>query len=120
MFKYKTKDAFNNAIQKANTVKTKIQLMLLTAVTTLTPVSVFAGTGSTSPEATVEVVLDYVTLVFPLIGIPLVLVGAFKLFMAYRNNQPEEYSSAAKDLAIGAIMIAFRVVVWTGLKKALF
>lgn len=121
MFKYNTKEAFKNAIHKANIAKTKMQLLaLMTASVAASPITVLAGTGGTDPTATVETVLDYVTLVFPLIGAPLVLVGAFKLFMAYRNNQPEEYSSAAKDVAIGAVMIVFRAFVWTGLKSVIF
>lgn len=120
MFRHKTKEAFDHAIQKANMIRAKMQIALMTAAAGASPVTVFAGSGATDPTATVETVMDYVVLIFPLIGVPLVLVGAFKAFMAYRSNQPEEYSAAAKDVAIGSVMIAFQVFIWRGLKSVIF
>ncbi len=115
MFRYNSKETFRNAIEKVNIAKQRAQLALMTAVALGTPVPVLAATGGTDPNTTLRGVLDLVTLVFPLIGAPLALAGAFKLFMAYRNNQPEEMSSATKDLAIGIVMIVFRVLIWPSL-----
>ena len=61
-------------------------------------------------------IADLVVGIFPLIGVFLILVGGFKIFMAYRNNQPEEQTSAAKDIVIGAVLIVFRAFVWTAIK----
>ena len=49
---------------------------------------------------------------FPAVGIVLALVGGFKLFMAFRNDQPDAYSGAAKDIVIGVVLATFATVVW--------
>lgn len=56
------------------------------------------------------------TTVFPLIGGVLVLLGVFKLIMAIRNDQPEAQGSAAKDIVIGAVVVAFGLLFWPILK----
>jgi hypothetical protein len=89
--------------------------------------SVFAagstpGSASSSESSAVSGILDLVgsvLIVTILIGIPLIAAGAFKLVMAYRSNQPDEMSSAAKDIAIGVALIIFRAVIWPGLKDAI-
>ncbi len=45
--------------------------------------------------------------IFPLVGGVLALLGVFKLVMAIRNDQPEAQASAARDIVIGAVMVAF-------------
>lgn len=57
--------------------------------------------------------------IFPLVGIFFVLAGIFKLVMAYRQDNPEAQSSAAKDIVIGVVFIVFRVFVWNTVKGAI-
>ena len=80
--------------------------------------NVLAAAGSAN--SIVETIAETVVNIFPLIGIFFVIAGAFKLFMAYRNNNPEDQTAAAKDIVIGAVFIVFRVFVWTSLKTAIF
>lgn len=44
------------------------------------------------------------------IGIPIALVGGFKLLMAFRNDQGDAVPSAARDLAIGIVITAFGII----------
>lgn len=57
--------------------------------------------------------------IFPLVGIFFVLAGVFKLVMAYRQDNPEAQSSAAKDIVIGVVFIVFRAFVWTIVRNAI-
>lgn len=65
-----------------------------------------------SAESAVQDILGKVIDVFPLVGIFFIAAGGFKLIMAYRSDQPEGQSAAAKDIAIGAVFIAFRAMIW--------
>ena len=78
-----------------------------------------ASSGSADPTSIVVSILDTIVGAFPAIGIVLALVGAFKLFMAFRNDQPDAYSGAAKDIVIGVILVVFKAFVWDGIKTAL-
>jgi len=62
-----------------------------------------------------EIVVD----IFPLVGIFFVIAGAFKLIMAYRNDQPEAQTSAAKDIVIGVVLIVFRVFAWPAISQVI-
>ena len=56
-----------------------------------------------------DTMVNLVTAILPyvaIIGIPMALVGGFKLIMAFRNDQGDAVPSAARDLAIG-IAITF-------------
>lgn len=44
------------------------------------------------------------------IGIPIACVGAFKLIMAFRNDQGDAVPAAARDLAIGVVLILFSTI----------
>lgn len=58
--------------------------------------------GADTMISLVNQILPYVAI----IGIPMALVGGFKLIMAFRNDQGDAVPSAARDLAIG-IAITF-------------
>ncbi len=60
------------------------------------------------------------TKIFPLVGGVLVLLGVFKLVMAIRNDQPESQASAARDIVIGAVMVAFGLIFWGPISGILF
>ena len=124
MFKLeKVKTKITNGFMKVGgkivNVKNKIVASVLSAQLALgaTQTNVFAATsGNDTADNLVMGIADLVVGIFPLIGVFLVLVGGFKIFMAYRNNQPEEQTSAAKDIVIGGVLIVFRVFIWTAIK----
>ena len=97
----------------------------LTAAATATALAtpMIASAGGTATAATqakdkvvgiVEIVVD----IFPLIGLFFVVAGGFKLVMAYRNDQPEAQTSAAKDIVIGVVLVLFRVFAWPAIRNA--
>lgn len=59
-------------------------------------------------------IIDQVITLFPAVGVVIALVGGFKLFMAFRNDQPDAYSGAVKDIVIGALLIGFERLMWNG------
>ena len=67
-------------------------------------------------KALVKAAIGVVVDIFPLIGGFFVVSGGFKLVMAYRGDNPEAQTGAAKDIVIGAVLIAFKVFVWNALK----
>lgn len=98
--------------KKMYKVQMAVTGLMMTVMMTGMPISVFASSGGGDGTGQVREVLDLVTLVFPLIGAPLALSGAFKLFMAYRGGQSEDMGAAGKDLAIGIVMVLFRALLW--------
>ena len=90
------------------------------------PVVAFAGgtdvnaqSGDGGAKNMVYEIASVVVNIFPLVGIFFVLAGIFKLVMAYRQDNPEAQSSAAKDIVIGVVFIVFRVFVWNVVKNAI-
>ena len=79
--------------------------------------TVTAANSATTPTASIVAILDKVIELFPAIGIVLIIVGAFKLFMAFRNDQPDAYGGAAKDMVIGIVCIIFKTFIWPTLTK---
>lgn len=76
----------------------------------------YAEEGGQTPVSVVLTLLDKIILIFPAIGIGIALVGAFKLFMAFRNDQPDSYSNAIKDISIGVVLIIFKLFIWETIK----
>jgi hypothetical protein len=106
------------ALSKIDSVKKKASLAAFTTGVALeaTGIPVFAAGGSTDANGSVLEIADMIINIFPLIGVFFVIAGAFKLFMAYRGNNPEDQSGAAKDIVIGAVFIAFRIFAWPTIK----
>lgn len=77
------------------------------------------GDGNADAGSLIGSIAEIVVNIFPFIGIFFVIAGVFKLIMAYRNDQPEGQSAAAKDIVIGVVFLAFRLFVWNALKGAL-
>lgn len=78
--------------------------------------------GPADTDGAESIVLSMVSLVvdiFPLIGIFFVVAGVFKLIMAYRSDNPEGQTAAAKDIVIGAIFLIFRAFAWPAIKSAM-
>ena len=109
------------ALSKVDSVKKKASLAAFTTGVALeaTGIPVFAAGGSTDANGSVLELADMLINIFPLIGVFFVIAGAFKLFMAYRGNNPEDQSGAAKDIVIGAVFIAFRVFAWPAIKSVI-
>lgn len=110
-----------NAIQKMKNkflyAKTKAELIIGGATLSLMTPSVHAsGGGATNMVLGIaEIVVD----IFPLVGIFFIIAGAFKLFLAYRNDQPEAQTGAAKDIVIGAVLVVFRLFAWNAIRNLL-
>ena len=80
------------------------------------PANVYAGNEAVTMVLNI---LDVIVSTFPAIGIVIALVGGFKLFMAFRNDQPDAYSGAAKDIVVGVILIVFDTLIWKGVIRGL-
>lgn len=122
MFKGTKMNEFKTrALSKVDSVKKKASLAAFTTGVALeaTGIPVFAAGGSTDANGSVLELADMLINIFPLIGVFFVIAGAFKLFMAYRGNNPEDQSGAAKDIVIGAVFIAFRVFAWPAIKSVI-
>lgn len=83
------------------------------AVGGLSVSTAYAETDAQAKNIIVSIVGQIITL-FPAVGIVIALVGGFKLFMAFRNDQPDAYSGAVKDIVIGALLIGFERLMWSG------
>jgi hypothetical protein len=78
--------------------------------------------GNTQVNAGFNIVkqlIDVATWLFVFMGAFYLLPGLFKLINSLRNNQPEETSSAAKDVAIGIVLLMFKVI-WSGVSGKIF
>ena len=67
---------------------------------------------SVDPNNLIKSIIEGVMDLFPAVGIVIALVGAFKLYMAFRNDQPDAYSNSIKDIVIGALLVTFRYTIW--------
>jgi hypothetical protein len=66
-----------------------------------------------------KTLIDVATWLFVFMGAFYLLPGLFKLINSLRNNQPEETSGAAKDVAVGIVLCMFKVL-WSGVESVLF
>lgn len=113
----------NKISNVTNSLKAKWAMLSAMVATTLPQVASANTTpagGSDQPENVVQAVIEVVVNIFPLIGAFFVVAGVFKLIMAYRNDQPEAQTAAAKDIVIGAIFIVFRVFAWEPVSNVIF
>lgn len=107
---------------KAQYLATSLALAMATA-----KVPVFAGNGSSigsgagdDPSAIVKEAINIVVKMFPYVGGFFIVAGLFKLFLAYRNDQPEAQAGAAKDIVVGAVFVVFAVFAWDPISNLLF
>ena len=105
------KEKTSKLMQKTHLAKAKLGILAAAAMTA-TPTMVHAATKAEAENLIFDIV-DKVVDIFPFIGVFFVVAGGFKLIMAYRNDQPEAQASAAKDIVIGVVFIAFKVLFWT-------
>lgn len=54
------------------------------------------------------------------IGAFFLFTGVFKAILAYRQENPEAVATAAKDIAVGAILIVFGLVIWPAISPVIF
>lgn len=107
-------DKLRNKIQ-SNRVVTNVKKGFVTAGILAENAILFSTNvyAENDPMTAIKNILDIIMQkLFPAIGIVLALVGAFKLFMAFRNDQPDAYSGAAKDIVIGVVLSTFAGIVW--------
>lgn len=108
---------------KAQYLATSLALAMAT-----TKVPVFASGNTTNigkgmgddPGELVKGAIEVVVKMFPYVGAFFIVSGLFKLFLAYRNDQPEAQAGAAKDIVIGAVFVVFAVFAWDPLSKLIF
>lgn len=95
----------------------RAKLIVTSAILTM-PTNVYAngaaaaGGGKDQALNLMINLLGQIIGLFPAIGIVIAAIGAFKLFMAFRNDQPDAYSGAAKDIVIGIVLIIFDTFIW--------
>ena len=106
------KEKTSKLMQKMHLAKAKLGILAATAMTA-TPTMVHADATKGQATNLIFTIVDRVVSIFPFIGIFFIVAGGFKLIMAYRNDQPEAQASAAKDIVIGVVFIAFKVLFWT-------
>ena len=70
-----------------------------------------------SPTSLATDLLEVIVGLFPIIGGFMIVAGGIRLLLAYRNNQPDEYSGAGKDIVIGGAFLAFKLLFWNGIIK---
>lgn len=125
---YGLKNLGTKIINKLGYLKNMAYLAIAGMVTTaVNPTNVYAKNGGmvsnahADPEANnlVDTIIGTVVNIFPLIGAFFVVSGVFKLILAYRGDNPEAQTAAAKDIVIGAVFIVFRVV-WNPISNAIF
>lgn len=106
------KEKTSKLMQKMHLAKAKLGILAATTMTA-TPTMVHADATKGQATKLIFTIVDKVVGIFPFIGIFFVVAGGFKLIMAYRNDQPEAQAGAAKDIVIGVVFIAFKVLFWT-------
>lgn len=94
----------------------KYELALSAALSSQNSMAYAAGQ---SPKAMILSIVDKIVTLFPAIGVVLVAVGVIRLVLAFRGNNPEGYSDAAKDAVIGVALIVFDTFFWDGIKKVI-
>lgn len=118
---FKRQDRENGVIARSknrfNDTKVKIA-GIASAVALALPQMASAAAGD--PGAVVKAAIDVVVKIFPFVGAFFVVAGIFKLILAYRNDQPESQTAAAKDIVIGAVFIAFATFVWPAFSGLIF
>lgn len=119
----RVKEAGGKVCTVAGKVKNKAELLatgLMCEAMLMQSSFAKATSGSGEADNVVKAAIDMVVNIFPLVGAFFVVAGVFKLVMAYRNNQPEDQTTAAKDIVIGAVLIVFRAFAWTPISNAIF
>lgn len=106
------KEKTSKLMQKMHLAKAKLGILAATAMTA-TPTMVHADATKGQATNLIFTIVDKVVSIFPFIGVFFVVAGGFKLVMAYRNDQPEAQASAAKDIVIGVVFVAFKLMFWT-------
>lgn len=101
--------------------KTRTELAVAGVAASMMTNGVYASGagGQAKASSTVSGIVEIVVDIFPWIGIFFVIAGALKLFLAYRNDQPEAQTGAAKDIVIGVVLIVFRAFAWEPISKLL-
>ena len=103
----KMKERLMNGLAKVKTEATACSTALMVAMATNPTVSATMNSGAADKMVKLlNVIVPYIAV----IGIPLAAVGAFKLIQAFRNDQGDQIPSAARDLAIGILLVLFPAI----------
>lgn len=105
---------------KLSSAKAKAYVAASSAAMAVANPSVHAGISTQGEgQGAILKIAEIVVNIFPWVGIFFVVAGVFKLVLAYRNDQPEAQTSAAKDIVIGVVLIIFRVLAWPAISGLL-
>lgn len=120
--KHKIKSFGTKFFTKMTAMKLALSMALISAMTS--PLTVSAAglaekNSSSDAGSIVATIAGVIVNIFPLVGVFFVISGVFKLVMAYRNDQPEAQTAAAKDIVIGAVFIVFRAFIWNSIATAI-
>lgn len=89
----------------------------------LSPATAMIAKAATNTESNttnaVLTILGTLITVMAFIGVAFMVMGAVKWISAYREQNPEGQATAAKDLGVGAVMLVFKVVLWSSIENAL-
>ncbi len=99
-----TKNSAKGAKVKNSLAKVVAMASMLGTAIMANP-AVFAGDYGAGAKLTS--ILEKLCPVVAVIGVPIALIGGFKLIMAFRNDQGDAVPAAARDLAIGIFLTAF-------------
>lgn len=120
----KEKNLFKKLATKISKCRNKIATLAAVITMAIPQMAHAATTKTVNKDANaggiVYDIADVVVGIFPFIGVFFVLAGVFKLVMAYRSDNPEGQSGAAKDIVIGIVFIAFRAFIWDAVAGAIF
>lgn len=104
------KNKFNNVFQKIGAFISKRKAEVYAffgTVPLMCGMPVYASAFGAKVEPIASFIVDYI---ITAIGVFFILAGAVKLFLAYRNNNPDSQTEAAKDIVIGVGFVAFRML----------
>jgi hypothetical protein len=110
------KNLLNKAKNLVNVAQARTALALAAAASVMGPTVLAAGSD---PKTLIQTIIGTIVKIFPFVGAFFVVSGVFKLVMAYRNDQPEAQSAAAKDIVIGAVFIVFALFIWQPINTAM-
>jgi hypothetical protein len=105
------KENVKTMLEKAKTkvVSAKNEAMVAgtaLAMSVMTSEAVSANQAAGTMKNLLGTIMPYLAV----IGVPIALMGGFKLIMAFRNDQGDAVPAAARDLAIGIIICLFATI----------
>jgi len=110
------KKLFTKVAEKADAIKKSgVALGVMQFASDINMRMAMAGPGLETEEgggSLVKNIIGGIVNILPWIGAFFIVAGAFKLVMAYRSDNPDAQTPAAKDIVIGIVLVLFDVLFW--------